>query len=41
MKETHELTDELCLTEKYALAVPILGIIVFGCCTHGHVEKEE
>lgn len=35
MKETHELTDEYYLTEKYARSFPVYGIILSGCYPHG------
>ena len=30
MKETHELTDEYYLTEKYARSFPVYGITLSG-----------
>ena len=41
MKETHELTDELYLTQKYALSFPVYGNILCGCCPHGCIKEED
>ncbi len=41
MKETHELTDELYLTEKYARSFPVYGIILCGCCPYGYIKEED